>query len=95
MPIYIYDHLFSDILNIVGLVPFSHKEIQKTYDESNTKYNNDEEENVEDAICEFGRYRGIFELAFPLKNNIEKYKKYFGKDMGKENQMLWDYIKKN
>ena len=95
VPIYIYDHLFSDILNIVGLVPFSHKEIQKTYDESNTKYNNDEEENVEDAICEFGRYRGIFELAFPLKNNIEKYKKYFGKDMGKENQMLWDYIKKN
>ena len=93
VPIYIYDHLFSDILNIVGLVPFSHNEIQKTYDDNNVKYNNEIEENVEDAVCELGRYRGVFELAFPLENNVDKYKKYFGNKVSQENLILWDYVK--
>ena len=34
-------------------------------------------ENVDNALCELERPRGIYELAFPLKNNIEKYKKFF------------------
>ena len=79
VPIYIYDHIFSDILNIVGIVPFHHENINKTYDViSNKIYKNEIEENVGEAICEFGRPRGMFELVFPNKNNIDIYKKYFG-----------------
>ena len=31
VPIYIYDHIFSDILNIVGIVPFNHEYEKKTF----------------------------------------------------------------
>ena len=51
--------------------------------------------NVEEAICEFGRTRGMFELVFPEKNIINKYKKYFRNNFGKENELLWENIEKN
>ena len=47
-----------------------------------------EKHDVEDALCELGRPRGKFELIFPLKENIEKYKKYF-KIKLPENELLW------
>ena len=59
-PVYIYDHLISDILNIVGVVPFSHDELEKTFDKIDYKYENKIIENVEDALCEFTRQKGIF-----------------------------------
>ena len=92
VPIYIYDHLFSDILNIVGIIPFNHENINNAND---NLYKNEIEENVEEAICEFGRIRGMFELAFPLKNKINIYKKYFGNNLSKENELLWENIEKN
>ena len=92
VPIYIYDHLFSDILNIVGVIPFNHESVNN---DNNNLYKNEVEENVEEAICEFGRVRGMFELAFPLKNKINLYKKYFGNDLSKENELLWKNIEKN
>lgn len=70
-PVYIYDHIISDILNIIGVVPFSHDELQKTFDENIYKYENEVKENVDDALCEFTREKGVFELIFPLK---KKYK---------------------
>ena len=96
VPIYIYDHIFSDILNIVGAVPYHHEIENKTYDVINDNiYKNELEENVGEAVCEFGRPRGMFELVFPKKSNINIYKKYFGNKSNEENEILWENIEKN
>ena len=96
VPIYIYDHIFSDILNIVGIVPYHHEDVNKTYDVINNNiYKNEIEENVGEAICEFGRPRGMFELVFPKKNNINIYNKFFGNKSNEENKILWENIEKN
>jgi len=87
-PVYIYDHIISDVLNIVGVVPFAHDQLQKTFDENVYKYENEVNENVDDALCEFTREKGVFELVFPLKKNINEYKKYFEK-ITEENKLLW------
>ena len=91
--------LVADILNIVGIVPYSHEynDDFKPYEDNENKfpyYNNEEERikhDVDDALCEFGRPRGKFELIFPLKENIEKYKKFFKIHLP-ENELLWKYI---
>ena len=91
VPIYIYDHLISDILNIVGVVPFSHSEIEKPFDNNFYKYENEIIENVDNALCEFTRPKGVFELLFPLKSNIKEYNKYF-ENINEENKLLWEKI---
>ena len=91
--------LVADILNIVGIVPYSHEynDDFKPYEDNEQKfpyYNSEEERvkhDVEDALCELGRPRGKFQLIFPLKENIEKYKKLF-KIKLPENEMLWKHI---
>ena len=92
--------LVADILNIVGIVPYSHDYKDDFIDFDNYKknkfpyYKNEDERvefEVEDSLCEFGRPRGRFELIFPLKENIKEYKKYFEVDL-KENELLWEYI---
>ena len=93
VPIYIYDHLISDILNIVGVVPFSHFKEEEAFDKNINEYKNEIIENVEDSLCEFTRPKGAFELLFPLKSNIEKYSKYF-EQINEENQLLWEKILK-
>ena len=94
--------LVADIMNIVGIVPFSHdyKDGYVPYDNYNKKefpyYKNEEERikiEVEESFCEFDRPRGRFELIFPLKNNIEKYRKFFEVGL-KENELLWKSILK-
>ena len=37
----------------------------------------------------------MFELAFPVKNKINTYKKYFGNKISDENKILWENIEKN
>ena len=93
-PVYIYDHLFSDVLNIVGVVPFAHDELLKTLDTNIYTYENEVIESVDDALCEFSREKGVFELIFPLKNNINNYKKYF-EEITEENKLLWDKLLKS
>jgi hypothetical protein len=91
--------LVADILNIVGIVPYSHEynEDFKPYEDTKNKfpyYTNEEERiqhDVDDALCEFGRPRGKFQLIFPLKENIEKYKKMFRIKLP-ENELLWKYL---
>ena len=90
-PVYVYDHLISDVLNIIGVVPFSHEELQQTFDKNIHIYNNETLELVDDTLCEFTRPRGVFELIFPLKKNINDYKKYFEK-ITDENKLLWDKL---
>ena len=91
--------LVADILNIVGIIPYSHeyKDDFKPYEDDEKKfpyYNNEEERikhDVDDALCELGRPRGKFKLIFPLKENIEKYKKFFEIQLP-ENELLWKHI---
>lgn len=94
--------LVADILNIVGIVPYSHEynEDFKPYEDPKNKfpyYTNEEERiqhDVDDALCEFERPRGKFQLIFPLKENINKYKKMFRIKLP-ENELLWKKLQEN
>ena len=75
-------------------MPYSHEDLQKTWEENIYNYENEKSENIDDALCEFTRQKGVFELVFPLKKNINSYKKYFDKIID-ENKMLWDKLLKS
>ena len=90
----IKSNLFVDSLNIVGMTLFSHNKKHKNFDEV-VNYANNEKKRVDDALCELTRPRGDYELIFPLKNNIDKYSKYFFYDKGNENEMFWKEIIKD
>ena len=47
---------------------------------------------MEEAICEFDRTRGMFELIFPIKQFFIKYEKYFEKDICEEYKILFESI---
>ena len=90
--------LVADILNIVGITPYSHdyKDNFKPYDDElydeeidNIGY--EITEGVERALCEFGRPRGKFELIFPVKEKIEYYKKFYKYNM-EADQLLWEKL---
>ena len=91
---YMYDNLITDILNIVGIVPFNHNETQQTLDKDIYEYDDEIEEIVDDCLCEFGRPRGMFELIYPLKNNVNKYKKFYER-IFPESQLLWKKLLKS
>jgi len=82
--------LTHDMFNIIGLVPYSHMDGHAM--EGECKYKNSIEEAVDQSICEFTRPHGGFEQIFPLKSNIDYYKKFFRKT-SPNNQALWDKIK--
>ncbi|KAL6611040.1 TTL-domain-containing protein [Neocallimastix sp. 'constans'] len=83
--------LLNDILNIAGIVPYSHK-TGLAYEEE-CKYKDTLDEVIQQSICEFTRPLGGFERIFPKKENIDYYKKFF-KKVTPNNQVLWDEIKK-
>ena len=92
--------LVADILNIVGIIPFSHdyKDNFKPYDydkidEESDIINFQIREAVDSALCEFGRPRGRFELIFPVKEKINHYKKFYQNYM-EPDQMLWDILQR-
>ena len=81
-------NLFIDTLNLVGISPFSKNILfRKKY-----KTKMSVEDNVNNAFCEFERPRGDFELIFPLKDNINIYKKYFKDRNTEENELFWNKI---
>ena len=88
---YMYDSLITDILNIIGIVPFNHNETQQPLDKDVYQYDDEVEEIVDDCLCEFGRPRGMFDLVYPLKNNVNKYKKFYERVLP-ESQLLWDKL---
>ena len=90
----IKSNLFVDSLNIVGMTLFSHNKKHINFDKV-VNYANNEKKRVDDALCELTRPRGDYELIFPLKNNIDKYSKYFFYDKGNENEMFWKEIIKD
>ena len=54
--------------------------------------NDNVDESINNAFCEFSRPIGDYELIFPLKENIDKYKKFFG-NINEENEKFWKIIK--
>ena len=84
-------NLLVDTLNIVGISMFNKNILLYR----NKKIKNSVEYNVQNAICELNRPRGDYELIFPLKENINKYRKYFKRKNNKENKMFWNIIQKN
>ncbi|ORX42260.1 TTL-domain-containing protein, partial [Piromyces finnis] len=81
-----------DLFNIIGIVPYSH--IDGKALEGEKKFKNYIEEAIQQSICEFTRPLGGFKRIFPLKSNIEIYKKYF-KEISPINKYLWDTINNN
>jgi hypothetical protein len=86
-------NLFVDTLNIVGITPFSHDKNSKSFDKDT--YKSKIIDIVENAFCELTRPRGDFELIFPLKNNINIYRKFFFRKVTRENTMLWSKVLKD
>ena len=84
-------NLLTDILNIVGIYPFT-KEMSEPKNERADSYD-DAIESVNNALCELYRPRGDLELIFPLKDNINIYKKYFNYEI-RENELFWNEISK-
>ena len=82
-------NLFVDTLNIVGISPYS----RETFKTLNENILLSDEDNINDALCELNRPRGDYELIFPLKVNINKYKKYFLNN-SKDNIKFWNQIQK-
>ena len=87
----INEKIFIDTLNIIGIIPFSHDEKGEPLDEV-YKYESPVNELVEDAFCELTRPKGGYDLIFPLKKNIDEYKKFFRKKLP-ENELFWTKIK--
>ena len=88
---YIYENIIADTLNIVGIVPFAHDDTQEPMDKDIHHYNNITEEIVDDCLCEFTRPRGVYELVYPLKDNVNKYKKFYEK-ITPESELLWEKL---
>ena len=80
-------NIIADTLNILGLRP-----INLTV--SNQMKNKEEliKENVEESLCELDRPRGGYKLIFPLKDNVEKYKKFYMDNIPEEDQELWKQL---
>ena len=91
---YIFNHLIVDTLNLVGVVPYAHDSTNLPFDKDIYKYENNIDEAVDDALCEFGRPRGKYELIFPTKENVNKYKKYI-EEVSEANKLLWEKIMKD
>ena len=84
--------LITDILNIIGLIPFTHDKRIKPLDKDNY-YMSSIEEAITESLCEFVRPTGGFERIFPLKDNIDIYKKFIEKP-GEQNIHLWEEMLK-
>lgn len=79
-------NIFVDTLNIIGIESNEFNTIIQK------KKNKDFGDNLEDNICELDRPRGGYELIFPLKKNIEKYKKFYGKKIPEEDLEFWKHL---
>ena len=77
----------TSFLNLLGFVPFNHKNGDLLNDEIKCNFNSDIEEMINNAFCEFNRPSGRLKKIFPNKGSINYYKKFI-KNPGKENLEL-------
>ena len=80
--------LLTDIFNIIGAIPFSHDGKFTPMDKYN-EYKDKAEEAVIESLCEFERPSGGFQRLFPLKDNINFYRKFI-ENPEEENIALWN-----
>ena len=86
-----YTHnIIADTINLIG-IRIINREKNNIYNA--TKYKDEIEEDVDDSMCEFDRPRGGYKLIFPLKNNYEKYRKYYLAEIPEEDKKLWKLLK--
>jgi len=86
----IKNELITDILNLIGLIPFTHDVNEIPLDKIKKNFNLIED-LINDSICEFERAKGNLERIFPLKNSINYYKQFINKP-GKYNLALWEKL---
>ena len=77
----------TDILNILGIIPFDHLNGIPLENKSCT-FKNKLDEIINNAFCEFQRPQGNLEIIFPIKKTISYYKKFFINKY-RENLELW------
>ena len=78
----LYNNVMCDFLNIIGIRKYNRKSMKKN------KRICSLEENLKECTKELQRYRGHFELIFPLKENIDKYSKFI-ENKTQLNTELW------
>ena len=76
-------------IKLLGFVPYNNGEILEKDIKCNCKDKIDE--MINNAFCEFNRDFGNIKRIFPIKNNLEYYKKFI-KEPGEENITLWNAI---
>lgn len=76
-------NIIIDTINLVGLKLISRKKNKII----------SFKETIKDNICELSRPQGGYNLIFPLKNNIDKYKMFYLGDIPKEDLYLWNDLK--
>ena len=77
----------TDILNILGIIPFDHSN-NIPLENKSCIFKNKLDEIINDAFCEFQRPQGNLEIIFPIKKTISYYKKFFINKY-RENLELW------
>ncbi len=83
--------LLVDTNNILGITSYSH--VTGKHFDGECYYKSIIDESVDRALAEFTRPSGGFVRAFPRKDNVDYYKKFFYKP-SLENLALWDRLKK-
>ena len=93
MDLIVKSELIKDMWNIIGIEPYSHVKEPKLLDDVFI-YSNLTEELVDRSLCEFERAKGSrLERIFPIKENIEYYKKFIKKP-SPEDYLLWKKLLK-
>ena len=54
--------------------------------------NDNADDLINNAFCEFSRPKGDYELIFPVNDNTDRYKKFF-KDKNGINELFWKKLK--
>jgi tubulin polyglutamylase TTLL5 len=83
----LYDNVMCDFLNIIGIRKYNRKSMKKNNRICTL------EENLKECTKELERYKGHFELIFPLKGNIDKYSKFIN-NKTQLNTELWNLLNK-
>ena len=80
-------NIIVDTLNIIGIRPKKTKNTKKLINKKDLL-----KISLEESLCELDRPRGGYELIFPIKKKVEKYKKFFGKNIPEEDLELWNNL---
>ena len=80
-------NIIADTLNIIGIRPKNLNVVNESKKKKDLL-----KENLEESLCELDRPRGGYELILPMKNNVDKYKKFFGENIPEEDLELWKQL---